>query len=428
MKLTTKQIEAARPRDKEYLVGDGNGLFLRVRPDNTKSWLFKYTPPGGGNQRKLGLGLFPQVSLSAARTLANDKRLLLASDKDPHIEKLERRKDLQKRAYDNFEKVARAWHKHAAGVHEWSASYSEKILRRIELHALPKLGKMPLNLITQADVLSLLEGVSLSGTRETAIRLRETLGRIWGFGVTQGVLEAGQNFMAKGVADFKLRSPRPKKMAAFVDIERVGQLIRNLNNYQGHFIVQSLLRIMPYLFQRPGQIRMMQWDQLDLERGLWICPPEIMKMRAANRPFAEAHVVPLPTQAIKILNELKPLTGASGRVFPSVSRTRRQDGTYGRYISENTVNAALRNMGYCTKTEITGHGFRALARTLIREKLGYDREIIERHLAHVSDEELGDTYDRARFVEQRKTMVQAWADYLDELAMQQQTTVLARAA
>lgn len=416
MRLTVKAIELAQPTGKDYLLSDGNKLYLRVQPKGGKSWQFNYISVEG-KRVKLTLGSFPETSLASARMLAAEQREHLATGKDPRVRKLEAQQEAQRQALATFEKVAREWHAHAKHVHEWSADYSQKILRQMELHAFPKLGRHPIGSLSRLDVLQCLEAISLSGTRETAIRLRESLQRVFARAVTLGLLEPGENYMAKGVADFKLRSPIVKHYATILEPAKIGQLMRDIRGYAGHYIVCCALRIMPYVFQRPGQIRMMEWEQLDLDDGVWICPPRMMKMREAhkNSGRATSHVVPLPTQVVDILRQLYAVTGPTGPVFKSVSRRRGKNG-YSRYISDNTMNSALRALGYDTQTDITGHGFRAMARTLIRERLGWDREMIEKHLAHVSDEELGEAYDRTRFIEQRHEMAQAWADYLDQLA------------
>lgn len=417
MKLTDRQCAACAPGDREYLLGDGGGLSLRVRPDGSKGWIFRYRNEAG-KAVKLGLGLYPKVGLAAAREKANDKRKLHDAGKDPKREKIEKSIVARKRRLDTFEKVARAWHRHATVVHEWSESYSHKQLRMLERHAIDDLGNNPIGLIDQIEVYAVLEKVSLAGTRETAIRLRESLQRIYRYAVTQGVLTVAENFMAPQVADFKLPAPRVHHHASLRDPAKVGQLMRDLRAYRGHFVTQCMLQVMPMLFQRPGQVRFMEWDQIDFEAGLWTCPPAIMKMTKAAKESedAEPHIVPLPRQVLAILADLYRLTGHSGPVFKSVSRRSRKDGSYSRYICENTVNAALRSMGYDTQKQITGHGYRSMARTMLKERLGWDKEVIERHLAHTSDEELGEAYDRTRFIEQRREMVQAWADYLDQLA------------
>ena len=190
--------------------------------------------------------------------------------------------------------------------------------------------------------------------------------------------------------------------------------MRDIYAYKGNVITRAALRLSPMLFQRPGQLRLAHWEDVDLEGALWRCPPEKMKLREWKKRDSRtpAHLVPLPAQAIEILRDLLPLTGPTGPIFRSMAK--RSEAT--RYMSDNTINSALRTLGYNTREEITGHGFRATARTLIRELLGWDREVIERHLAHVSDEELGGSYDRTTHLDQRRRMIQAWANLLDDLA------------
>ncbi|WP_280634120.1 tyrosine-type recombinase/integrase [Allopusillimonas soli] len=416
-------MEAAKPAEKEYLLLDEDKLYLRIRPNGSKSWQFIYLNVAG-KRVKVALGLYPRVSLAQARSLAEKHRLAMDVGKDPRQTTKEERAEARRHALATFEKVARDWHTHAKAVHEWSEDYSQKILRQLELHAFPKLGRHPIGSLNQLDVLQCLEAISLAGTRETAIRLRESLQRVYARAVTLGLLKPGDNFMAKGVADFKLRSPMVKHYATILEPQKIGQLIRDIRGYRGHYIVCCALRIMPYVFQRPGQIRMMEWEQLDLDASIWACPPHMMKMREPLKKSGRVppHIVPLPTQVVEILRQIHAVTGPTGPVFKSVSRRRGKNG-YSRYISNNTMNSALRALGYDTQTDITGHGFRAMARTLIRERLGWDREMIEKHLAHVSDEELGEAYDRTRFVAQRHEMAQAWADYLDQLAEQKASAI-----
>jgi integrase len=246
---------------------------------------------------------------------------------------------------------------------------------------------------------------------ETAQRVREVVQHVYQYAVDIGALEPAKNFVNKNTGG--LPPPRTRHFAAITEPAQLGQLLRDIRNYHGQFITRCALRLSPMMFQRPGQIRLADWEDINLDIELWRCPPEKMKMREWQKRDSRtpAHIVPLPRQALEILQELYPLTGPTGPVFRSMSRRSEKS----RYISNNTINVALRTMGYDTQEDITGHGFRATARTMIREHLGWDPDVIERHLAHTSDEELGSSYDRAVFIAQRKTMVQQWADFLDEL-------------
>ncbi|NYT60372.1 tyrosine-type recombinase/integrase [Alcaligenaceae bacterium] len=414
--ISNDQLLALRPRDKEYLFDCGDSLFLRVRPNGGKTWVRRYTRLDGERSR-MGLGIFPKVTLDAALKENISISLAIDAGQDPRHRNVEKKVAQLRASLDTFEKVGREWHRHASMVEEWSPSYSAKILRMLELHAFPRLGKFPITLIHPPEIETVLLAVSAAGTRETANRLREKLALIFGRTVTLKILAPGQNFMAKGVANFSLPKPRKRRFATIKDPAKIGQLMRDLQAYQGHLVTRSALLIMPYLFQRPGQIRHMQWAHLDLDRGFWTCPPEIMKMvhREKDNDDVEDHIVPLPHQAVDILVQLHKFSGHGEYVFRGISRRRNKDGSYTEMMSDNTINKAIRRMGYSTQKDITGHGFRSMARTLLVERLGWDKDIVERHLAHVSREELGNTYDRAEFVKQRAKMIQEWADYLDGL-------------
>jgi integrase len=235
---------------------------------------------------------------------------------------------------------------------------------------------------------------------------------VFQYSVDVGTLDPARNFVNNRTGG--LPAPRARHYAAITEPEKLGQLLRDIRAYGGNVITRAALQLSPLLFQRPGQLRFAHWEDVDLDRALWRCPPEKMKLREWKKRDSRtpAHFVPLPTQAVGILRDLLPLTGPAGPIFRSMAK--RSEKT--RYMSDNTVNSALRTLGYDTKEQITGHGFRATARTLIRELLGWDREVIERHLAHVSDEELGASYDRTTHFEQRHRMIQVWADLLDDLA------------
>ena len=398
--LTAKKVELATSDGPERLFSDADGLYLRVR-QASKNWLFKYTL--AGKPDKISLGTWPAVTLLTARQLASDARQLVAAGKDPKHVRIERQEQARRRDLSTFEIIGRAWHTHATGVENWCEAYSYKLLRMLEMHAFPRLGKLPIGLITLPQVLDTLMAVSLAGTRETAERLREIIKRVYAYAVTQGVLTPAENFMLRGVADLKLPRPQKRHRAALLDPKRIGQLILDMRAYDGHIITRTLMQLMPLVFQRPSQTRMMHWEQLDLDTSTWSCPPELMKQTSARKALGGGgvHVVPLPRQAVALLRELFLVTGPSGPVFKSLSR--RYETT--RYLSDMTVNAALRNLGYSTQEDITGHGFRAMARTLIRERLGFDADVIEAHLAHASKEELGAAYDRTTFLDQRRQMV-----------------------
>ena len=313
---------------------------------------------------------------------------------------------------NTFKLMARTWHGQAQKDHQWSAGYTVKVIRHLELHVFPWLGHLAMASIAPTELVRCLHRIKEREHLETAQRVREAVLHVFQYAVDVGALEPAKNFVSSRTGG--LPAPRSRHYAAITDPQELGKLLRAIHAYNGNVITRAALQLSPMLFQRPGQLRLAHWEDVDLAGALWRCPPEKMKLREWKKrdPRTPAHLVPLPTQAIDILRDLLPLTGPTGPIFRSMAK--RSEAT--RYMSDNTINSALRTLGYDTKEDITGHGFRATARTLVRELLGWDREVIERHLAHVSDEELGGSYDRTTHLEQRRRMIQAWANLLDDLA------------
>ncbi|MDI1237258.1 MAG: integrase arm-type DNA-binding domain-containing protein [Polaromonas sp.] len=407
--LNELQIKAAQPRDKEYMLSDGEGLYLRVR-SNGKVWIYRYKQ--AGKQAKLSFGSYPAVSLAMARRKARDEAGKRADGIDPRNSRREQVERDRVARLNTFEMMARAWHAQAQKDRQWSAGYAEKVIRHLELHIFPWIGSLTMETIKPTELVRCLHRIKERGNLETAQRVREAVQHAFQYAVDVGALEPAKNFVNSRTGG--LPSPRARHYAAITDPQKLGELLRDIRAYKGNVITRAALQLSPLLFQRPGQLRLAHWEDIDFERTLWRCPPEKMKLREWKKRDIRtpAHLVPLPTQAIDILRDILPLTGPSGPIFRSMAK--RSEKT--RYMSDNTINSALRTLGYDTREEITGHGFRATARTLIRELLGWDREIIERHLAHVSDEELGGSYDRATFLDQRRRMIQLWANLLDDLA------------
>jgi integrase len=407
--LTDRQIQSAAHRPTEYFLSDGDGLYLRVRPTR-KVWVYRYKQDG--REVKLGLGRYPVVSLAVARQKARS----LAEKRAGGIDPKQDRRAVQERdrvqRLNTFELVARAWQVQAKKDRAWSDDYAYKVVRALELHVFPWLGRYPMPSVVQTEIVRCLHRIRDRGHLETAQRIRGYVREVYQYAADTGVLESVQNFMTSSTGG--LPAPRERSYAAITDPKRLGQLMRDIRGYKGNIITRAALQLAPIVFQRPGQLRFAHWEDMALDAGIWTCPPEKMKIREWKKQDSRTppHLVPLPRQAVEILRDIYPLTGPTGPVFRNMAR--RSEGS--RYMSENTVNSALRTLGYDTEEDITGHGFRATARTLIREYLGWDPDVIERHLAHGSDEELGDSYDRATLLEQRRHMVQAWADLLDALA------------
>lgn len=407
--LSELQIKAAAPRDKEYLLADGEGLYLRIRPTG-KVWVYRYKQ--FGKEAKLSLGHYPVVSLAAARKKARAEAEKRADGIDPREARRMAEERERVSRMNTFELTARAWHAQAKKDQEWSDGYAQKVIRHLELHIFPWIGALAVDAIAPTEVVRCLHRIKERGHLETAQRVREAVQHVFQYAVDVGTLRPGQNFVNKGTGG--LPAPRGRHYPAITDPQELGQLLRDIQGYSGNVITRAALQLSPLLFQRPGQLRLVHWENVDLDQAVWRCPPQKMKLREWKKRDSRtpAHLVPLPTQAVAILRDLLPLTGPTGPIFKSMAK--RSEKT--RYMSDNTINSALRTLGYDTKEQITGHGFRATARTLIRELLGWDREVIERHLAHVSDEELGSSYDRTTHFEQRRRMIQVWADLLDHLA------------
>jgi integrase len=407
--LNDLQIRAAQPLNKEYLLADGEGLYLRVRP-TAKVWVYRYKQ--AGKEAKLSLGHYPAMSLVAARKKARAEAERRANGTDPReARRIEAERD-RAAQLNTFELLARAWHAQVHKDRQWSASYAEKVIRHLELHVFPWIGQLAVEAIKPTELVRCLHRIKERGNLETAQRVREAVQHVYQYCVDTGTLEPGLNFVNARTGG--LPSPRSRHYAAITDPQQLGQLLRDVRAYQGNVLTRAALQLAPMLFQRPGQLRLAHWEDISFEQKMWRCPPEKMKLREWQKRDSRTptHLVPLPRQALVILQDIQPLTGPTGPIFRSMAK--RSEAT--RYMSDNTLNSALRTLGYCTKEQITGHGFRATARTMIREYLGWDRDVIERHLAHVSDEELGGSYDRATFLVQRREMVQLWADFLDDLA------------
>lgn len=403
------QIKAAQPRDKEYMLSDGEGLYLRVRP-NGKVWIYRYKQ--AGRQAKLSFGSYPTVSLAVARRKARDEAEKRAGGIDPRDARREQVERDRVARLNTLELMARAWHAQAQKDREWSTNYAEKVMRHLELHVFPWIGSLAMEAIKPTELVRCLHRIRDRGNLETAQRVREAVQHVFQYAVDVGALNPAKNFVNARTGG--LPPPRARHYPAITDPDKLGQLLRDIRAYNGNVITRAALQLSPVLFQRPGQLRLADWEDIDFEQTLWRCPPEKMKMREWMKRDIRtpAHLVPLPTQAIEILRDIYPLTGPTGPIFRSMAK--RSEAS--RYMSDNTINSALRTLGYDTREQITCHGFRATARTLIRELLGWDRDVIERHLAHVSDEELGGSYDRATFLGQRRQMIQLWADLLDDLA------------
>lgn len=389
--LTPMQVSKARPQGKEFKLFDGGGLFLLVTPSGGKLWRMKYHH--GGKERLLSFGAYPQVSLAEAREKREAARKLLSGEIDPGAAKKAEKVARAKKAANTFEAITREWHEKFKG--QWSEKHAEQILRRLQLDVFPYIGERPIAEIKAPELLDVLRRVE-SRTLETAHRLKIACSQVFRYAVATGHADRDP------VADLRGALPpvRYKHMAAPTDPKQVAPLLRAMDEYQGSFVVKCALRLAPLTFVRPGELRHAEWSEIDIDGATWEIPAERMKMKTA-------HIVPLSAQALAILRELHALTGRGRYVFPGHRSPLRP-------MSENAVNVALRLMGF-DKDVITGHGFRAMARTLLDEVLHVRPDFIEHQLAHAVKDPLGRAYNRTTHLAERKKMMQQWADYLDGL-------------
>lgn len=389
--LSDTQVNKAKPQEKEYRLFDGGGLNLLVTPTGGKLWRLKYT--FNGKVKQLSFGAYPALSLAEARQRREDAKKLLANGVDPgNVKKAQKAAGTD--ATKSFEVVAREWHQKYS--EQWSDVHTQTLIDRLEKDVFPYLGKRPIDEIKAPELLAVLRRIESRGALDTAHRIRNCCGQVFRYAVATGRAERDCS------ADLKGALPPVKfgHRAAPTTEKEVAPLLRAIDDFKGSFVVKCALMLAPMLFVRPGELRGMEWAELDLDAAEWSIPGARMKMKIP-------HLVPLPRQAVAILKELHPLTGHSTFVFPSIR-------TPLRCISDNTLNAGLRRMGF-EKEEITAHGFRAMARTMLHEILGFTPDAIEAQLAHAVPDRLGRAYNRTQHLAERKKMMQHWADYLDGL-------------
>ena len=414
---TDKLLDKETSGPKERLVSVGGNLYLRLLPDNkygergVRGWFFIYTRDGV--RVKMGMGPYPTVDLLEAQSKALAARKELAAGLDPSDE-LEIRSGSNKRSQMTFEKATREWYASTSGIKQWSSKTSSTYLRRLELHAIPTIGDRLIASLRHTDIEAVVAKRYVTSdeghvhTTDTANKLRASIRRVMAFAVDRGYVEF--NFMPHGKSDHIPPPSKVKHHAAFTNPRDLAVFLRLINGYRGSPVTKAALQLIPLIFQRPGQLRQMEWSQIDWKEKLWVVPPAILKMRHSARDGAESHLVPLAQQSIRILKALQDTTGDSKYVFPSSSTK-----SGGTVMSDGTINKAITSLGYDTQTEITGHGFRATARTLIPEYLGVPEVWIERHMAHKTKEIHGTAYDRTRHLKAGFLMSNAWADFLDDL-------------
>jgi integrase len=388
MALTAIEAKSAKATEKPQKLADGGGLYLLIHQNGSKYWRLDYR--FAGKRKTLAVGIYPDVSLSDARARRDDARKLLANDTDPGSIRKAQKTAIAALTENSFESVAREWFsKHAPN---WKENHSSKIITRLEKDIFPWLGARPAGEITAPELLTAIRRIESRGALETAHRALANCGQVFRYAIATGRAQRDPAADLRGA----LPPVKEKHHASITDPKEIGELLRDIDGYKGTFITRCALRLAPLVFLRPGELRKAEWSEIDLDKAEWRIPAARMKMDAV-------HIVPLASQAVAILREIQPLTGAGRYVFTGARTTTRP-------MSENAVLAALRRMGYTTD-EMTGHGFRSMASTLLNEQ-GFNRDAIERQLAHAERDGVRAAYNYAEYLPERKRMMQHWADYL----------------
>ena len=389
--LSEVKIRTAKPEEKQITLFDGGGLFLLITPSGGKLWRFKYR--FDGKEKLISLGTYPEISLVEARQKREEARQQVAHGIDPGTLR-KAQKQAKTVEIETFEVIAREWHTKFSP--SWAKTHVDGIMNRLERDIFPWIGNRPISEIKAPELLTVIRRVESRGALESAHRVRTIAGQVFRYAVATGRAERDPAADLKGA----LPPRKVKHHAAIINPKEIGALLRAIDGYTGHFIVKCALRIAPLVFVRPGELRHAEWMEIDLDEATWNIPEGKMKMK-------EPHLVPLCQQAVEILRDLQPLTGSGRYVFPSAR-------SFARPMSENAILAALRRMGY-SKDEMTGHGFRAMARTILDEVLMVRPDFIEHQLAHAVRDPNGRAYNRTAHLEERRNMMQKWADYLDGL-------------
>jgi len=393
MKLNDKTCSTAKPKEKIYKLYDGGGLYLEVTPKGGKLWRLKYRYLN--KEKKLSIGVYPTITLAEARNKREEAKRLLANGLDPSSVKQEVKQERMSVAANTFEVIALEWY--ALKTPEWSKSNAENVLKRLEKDVFPILGKYPIKIITHKMILDLANSIKERGAHELAKRVVQMCKNIFQYAVVTGRTEKNIAEDLKG-----LIKSETKNHHAAIEAKDIPQFMADLRNHKAKLNYQTYLAVnfMMLTFLRTGEMIKAEWNEFDFDEKIWIVPAPRMKMK-------KEHIVPLSRQAIEILQELRALHNHPRYVFPSRN-------TRNHHMSNNTILMALDRMGY--RGKMTGHGFRALAMSTIMEKLHYRYEIPDAQLAHAKKGDVARAYDRAKFIPERITMMQEWADYLDHVA------------
>ena len=405
MKLSDTAVRNAKPAAKPLRMFDGGGLYLEVSPAGGKLWRLKYR--FGGMEKRLALGAYPDTSLKDARDKRDAARKLLAAGIDPSAQRKAEKVAGGERAANSFEVVAREWF--AKQSTQWVTSHAAKIIRRMECDLFPWIGSRPIAELTAPELLAALRRIEARGRLETAHRALQNCGQVFRYAIATGRAARDPSADLRGA----LTPWKSTHYASITDPQKVGDLLRTMYAYPARAVVRAALLLAPLLLVRPGELRGAEWAEMDLDAAQWSIPAERMKM-------GEPHLVPLCSQAVAILRDLHALSGRGRYVFPGASDPKRP-------MSNNAVNIALRRMGY-TQDKMTGHGFRAMARTILDEVLHVRPDFIEHQLAHAVRDPNGRAYNRTAHLPERRAMMQQWADYLDMLRTGANVTPIKRKA
>lgn len=400
-KLSDTAIRNAKPTAVARKLADGKGLFLEVTPSGSKLWRYRFRATSG-KETTLSLGSYPAITLAAARQRHLELHQQRRDGVDPAEARRADRIAMAALAANTFEAVAVEWHRRFSV--DWSESHARKVLGILKRHAFPSIGSTPIHTLTASVILATLRRVEDQGKHETAHNLRVVVGQVCRFAVATSRAQTDPTWPLRDA----LKSHKNTNLAAFTNPAEVGGLMRVIHGYSGGLIVKTALIASALTFQRPGNVRMMEWAEINFDDAMWSIPSPKMKRIKTDKENGRPHLVPLSTQAIAQLRTLQPFTGHGKYVFQG---QREHD----RPISDNTVSAALRTLGY-SRDQMTAHGFRAMARTLLEEQLDVPSNIIEAQLAHRVRDALGTAYNRTTHITKRREMMQQWADYLDALA------------
>ncbi len=391
MALNDTAIRNAKPKAAPYKLSDGGGLFLLVNTNGSKWWRHSYR--FDGKQKTISLGVYPEVSLKDARGKHAEARKKLAQGTNPSVDrKLEKSARLED-SKNSFELLARDWV--TTQLRSLTQSHRDRTLKRFEHYLFPWIGNQPIKSIKAPDLLDCLRRIQKLNKLETAHRTLQAAGQVFRYAVQQGLASRDITSDLKGA----IPAPTVKHMASLTEPDQVAGLLKAIEGFTGGLIVQHALKLAPLVFVRPGELRRAKWADIDLKTAEW--KYQVSKTKTE-------HIVPLSKQALAIFNALHPISGNREFVFPGAHDPKKP-------MSDAAINAALKRLGYDTQKDITGHGFRAMARTILHERLNFDPLIIEQQLAHRVPDALGSAYNRTKFLAQRKLMMQHWADYLDAL-------------